>query len=105
MHFIHPIDEDAKLAKKLLFIFCGIFIIGIEILSIIGSIAYVIRHINDLTEILYVSFQITSLISSISTFAIGITYRCYFVKIIGTIQAVYDSSKKLRLDFTIYPPQ
>lgn len=95
--FIYPIDKGVKLAWKYLITFCGLFIIGIEVVSVIGSILYVFRHSNDLTEILYVFFQITAIFGAIITFLIGIILRRKFVALIKRIQNIYDSSKRFKV--------
>lgn len=98
---VHPIQKDMKLARKYSIICCGLFIFCIQVFTLFGSIAYLIRHIDDLSEILYPFFQAVMLVCSISSFLIGVINRRRFEKLTRKIQQIYDSSKKLELDFSL----
>lgn len=98
LFLILPIDKDVKLAWKYLIIFCGLFIFVVEVIGFIASIFYLLEHIlDDLSEILYVFFQITALSTAIIGFIIGIVIGGKFVTLIEGIQNIYDSSKNSKL--------
>lgn len=84
----YSIEKDMKSAWKFSIILC------VQIFTYFGSIIYLIRHINDLSEILYPFFQAFMLICSISSFSIGVINCCEFVTLIKKIQQIYDSSMK-----------
>lgn len=94
--FIHPIDKDVKLAWKLLIIFCGLFIFGSTTFFLIGSTFYLIRHVNDLAEILYTIAEVCAFVCVDLSFAIGIVNRNKYVALVKRMQDIYDSSKKLK---------
>lgn len=98
---IHPIDKDVKLAWKYLINFCGLFILCTEVISLIASVVHVIWYLKDLADILYMVFQITATIGTSATFIISVITRSKFEAVIKKVQDIYDSSKRLKLHFSI----
>lgn len=91
---IRPIDEDVKKGWKFSIIVCGLFLFGLLILCLYGSIFHLFQYIDDLGEILCSISQIGAFVGAVLCFVVGIVIRPQFAVLIGKIQSIYDDSRE-----------